>query len=71
MIAKADTLYTWTLKLDMLIPPFFFIAIPKNLIHPGDPYTNKEAMFGHFYQNAQGNMCFSDLWGIGREIQIG
>jgi hypothetical protein len=57
MIAKADThLFTRSSKYVAQIPPFFIIAIPKHLVHPGDrTYTSNEATFGqHFYQKGSG-----------------
>jgi len=57
MIAKADThLFTRSSKYVAQIPPFFIIAIPKHLVHPGDhTYTSNEATFGqHFHQKGSG-----------------
>ena len=57
MIAKADThLFTRSSKYIAQIPPFFIIAIPKHLVHPGDcTYTSNEVMFGqHFHQKGSG-----------------
>jgi hypothetical protein len=61
MIAKADThLYTRTSKYAAQIPPSFFIAIPKRLVHPGDrTYTSDKVTFGqHFHQKDSGKRVF-------------
>ncbi|KIM78357.1 hypothetical protein PILCRDRAFT_11335 [Piloderma croceum F 1598] len=56
MIVKADThLYTRMSKHNVLIPPSFFIAIPKKFVHPGNhTYINKEGTFRHLYQKVSG-----------------
>ena len=57
MIAKADThLYTRTNKYIALIPPSFYIAIPKKLVHPVDrTYKSEEMTFGqHFHRTRSG-----------------
>ena len=72
MIAKADThLYTRTSKHDVLIPPSFFIAIPKKmftLMIAPIPTTK-----GHSPTSTRrtlGDKCFGCPVGIGKETLI-